>query len=727
MRYYWRTRFISLDGHVWMVRLEHIVDDGNNSSRFQGDLDIAADGIEIEWKETTRHDALCGSACTITAASKGYADFRDFYSVNPGDICLELWRDNKRYWRGVLDCETYSEPYDADSGYDVTMTFSDLGTLGRIKNNLTPGTLYSLQAIITAALNSASLPYNIEHYYGFYTGATYWRLNDISVDGANFYDEDGNPDSWADVLEYILQPLGLRIVQVPGDKFNVFDIPHLFGTYTRTVRWSATGQMLGVDRVYNRAKLSYSPYASAIAADAKIDYNKIKFFDTPKSVTWKTDLEADAPDGFTVEYGSVSAGNSFVGVGAASVAKLTSIYSGQDTAFLMAGAWLPQPGDKDWNEGRPSSGNGVYPWHYGDTPRAVFSAPTISLRGEVPLIKITLELLADGRYNPFESGNDSNCRGNYEFLQECRAAAVPVRIQLTAANGDIYVWDNNTGPGQWVKKTEGQAYGFRSWLTFYSWTRRGDKVIGGWIKNRDAAGMSPQNGGAKPGTPVSAAYLRPVPQRVLDILQRRGDGEFLTTPPVRGFLTVTVFEGIRVFDKNWVLIPEYYSWLHNLRWLCYRSLTIELCDKYGKALPDNDNIYSIELDTRHADELTLTTHCGSAADVLPTAKGLYIVGDGEPLRTISRGDTAGTVEGMELALIASQYASRSHVLRGEIYADDRTGAVFDIGRCVMCDTALRGVSFLPTAAVFHVLQGTVEATMVQIKPLTFNPEEVKTE
>lgn len=89
------------------------------------------------------------------------------------------------------------------------------------------------------------------------------KLANLKVRSDNFYDEDGEAKTLADVIEGILQPLALRIVQRAG-KVYVYDIN---GLYTKAakklIEWDGSSQTMGVDSVYNNAKITWSTYAQS--------------------------------------------------------------------------------------------------------------------------------------------------------------------------------------------------------------------------------------------------------------------------------------------------------------------------------------------------------------------------------------------------------------------------------------------------------------------------------
>ena len=74
-----------------------------------------------------QEDAVCGSVATLTVVSPEDRTYEDLYSVEPGMIRMDVYKDDVLYWSGCLDPEFYEEPYSREKNYDVKFTFSDFG------------------------------------------------------------------------------------------------------------------------------------------------------------------------------------------------------------------------------------------------------------------------------------------------------------------------------------------------------------------------------------------------------------------------------------------------------------------------------------------------------------------------------------------------------------------------------------------------------------------------
>ena len=85
----------------------------------------------------------------------------------------------------------------------------------------------------------------------------------MTVNCANFYDEDGEPMMWRDVLEGVLKPLGYRMVQRHG-KIIIYDVNAIVKRGPgNTSEWAGTDAVLGTAPIYNKVTITYSPYCKS--------------------------------------------------------------------------------------------------------------------------------------------------------------------------------------------------------------------------------------------------------------------------------------------------------------------------------------------------------------------------------------------------------------------------------------------------------------------------------
>ena len=697
--------FIGRDGHSWDVELRRTTDpDSELVTERLEPLDIAADAITIEWADTARHEAVCGSCCTISVQSGGYADWREYLTAEPCEVSLTLRRDGALYWMGALDTETYLEPYDADNHYDVELTFYDFGSLDRLRFDLPAEGRYSITELIAEGLRAAGIYDTLVQTHALQVSAAgaeamTCNLSHITVRGADFYDEDGEAMTWREVLANVLEPLSLRLVQGAG-VFVIYSISRLSPSANpRLIRWSATGQTLGVDDMYNAVELEYSPYADTTPVDTKMNFDDLD--DGTQFASFRADKLLTSAEAFRLLHTTTPVADLpmlLPDEGDAVPVKQKAIYGSSDDAYLLV----------VWPHGRydhtpvpcPAADNGI-------AGGLLFASRSFVLDKLPELLCVKLEMLLDGRYNPFEPAGENNNESVYKEQREYIAAAVYAQIKLTADDGTVYTWHNNLlndgAKPQWKQEPGGFCL-----LTYYSWKQGGGDVIGGWITNRHSEGLPSK---VLRGTNSSQGFL--------DFCQRRGDGEFISAPPVPGVVEVKIFGPVLAYDKKGHLASGDGKGNYSaFTWLAFRSLTVGICDRYGKTVDAEDLRYRVDIDERLANTLSLTSNCGSPDGVPASARSIYFY-DGNTDFTVGHDGHMGNAERTRIAMVASQYAGRTHVLSGETYADDRWRNPFAM-HYPMADPALPGVVFMLTAATYNVLDGTATITAKQVKPVTYD-------
>ena len=223
--------FVSRTGITWRVEIWQEAEEPFTVSGFDCEADQS---LLIEWHNTAKEDPMCGSTATLRLESPGDRTYIDLYTINPGDIRLDVYRDNQLFWSGLLDPEFYEEPYERAANYPVSLTFSDFGILDRLKYDLDGIKSISdvlADAVERAGLNIAGVDTSLIS-TSIDEAETPFTLDDIAVDSANWFDEDGEASTLKEVLEAMLQPLGLRMIQRAG-KVWVYDLNGLHDGATR--------------------------------------------------------------------------------------------------------------------------------------------------------------------------------------------------------------------------------------------------------------------------------------------------------------------------------------------------------------------------------------------------------------------------------------------------------------------------------------------------------------
>lgn len=609
--------------------------------------------IEIEWNEVDKLEPVQGSCMTLTLQSLRDRQFLDLYSIEAGTIRADVFRNNELYWSGMLDTELYEEPYSENADYNVTFSFSDFAVLDRVKWTKTG--VCSIQDVIDACVAEMGIRYNgIQKYISTKTSSSgsVINLSSLYVVNENFYDEDGEAMTMREVLDEVLRPFALRMVQ-KGGYFFLFDMNAVYNDMgTKEVWWKADDAYLGVDVVYNNVKVTFSPYAESKLVDGALEHEAV----LPSSeATYKyltgNHWDVDA-DGFRIVVGAQSDLPLTLSNGA-KFFRIDSDYSGDDEAGVM---WAYKGNsDSDYHTVKLNSfakaiENGVC----GSMPIIATKRAFLGYCGNSGRdfnLKITLDLLFDVRYNPFEDAALANEEGNWADLNDwCNFGYVPVMLYLKSSNGSIlYHYENSEvkdsdgydSKGKWVS-------GAGSWgcmfLSYYDWSdRKSATGFGGWKKNKQSIGY----------------YRDGLPKK----LQKRGDGEFISLPRSGGFLELQIGSGIHQFDYK----REEKDIYSVARWLMYKNPTITLVNNNGTDLELEDIEDSAWVNRSAKEELSIDTILGTLGNTSsPSARGLIMDSSYGAYQTFYRAGTTDRLERLLIGTVYSQYGSRHNKLSGTV-------------------------------------------------------------
>lgn len=737
------------DDSVWTVE---ITEERETPPSSVGELTFPGEEpLVIEWPETGKEEVLCGSSATLKVLSPGDRTYTGLYTIEAGRIGLRVKRDGELYWMGTLDPEFYEEPYCDTEDYEVMLTFSDFGILERLQYGLDG--LQTVGAIVEDALNRGGLGELLLRDGQALGLASGWisssipgevnvnLLSGVSVRSDNFTDEDGEVSNLRDVVEGVLQPLGLRMVQ-RGGRVWVYDLNGIHGEGTvRALRWHGKDQVLGVDRVANSVKVTFSPYGgsevqcSEVSYLGSVDREDHRYdgsdYPIPDEVTsfsfGFTDGETSSDDlCFTI----FTSGDGSDGVGAslgshARYFHMEPLYGGKECDGIVWGftARLGQfPGNQAVNALFERAGDEYYdsggryrPWEPVLRTYRVWLPCMDEVAARRYQLRLRLESLLDLRVNPFEDFGDYNSGGYREWLQEeLQMVRVPVGVRLydLKSGGQVtYHWENpNMGRlgrdlldvslGHWVAGdysgplADGQWTG---WLEWYSPEGgSGSAPCEGWSTNRQA--VSPYSAGRAGMADYDALPLK---------VRKLSDGQFLEYPSSGGWLEVTVYSTVECYDDSGGSLSGLFR--ERLRWQLYKSPQVELVWSDTRETVDTDDIeYKGVINALARDEVTIETTCGTPASSLPTARGAYYrTSDGKQLEQLERGGRTDTCEHLLIGTLHSQFASRHVRLSGT--TDLLTG-----GLALYREACQGSRLFLVTEDVQDVDAGTSEAVLVEL-------------
>ncbi len=598
--------FLSRKGVTWRCDIYQEAE----SAFTVGDLDFPdSEPLVIEWPATERHEPIQSSRTTLKLISDSDREFVDLYSVKPCAVRLQIYRNDSLFWVGTIDTETYEEPYWSGDGYTVTLTFADFGVLDRIPYDLSG--VNTLRELLDTARSRASLDnLGIDESLisTLFTDGTALTLSGLSLPSDNFYDEDGEASSWREVLEGMLQPLALRLVQRSG-KMYVYDINALFGVGTsEEMEWDGDDSSLSADAVYNNVTVTFSPYCASSLSDGTLDYGDtygaewtnlttdssyVKYYDTyaselgieaPECYSWYVDTDEDnrinqmwdySYIGFTLFRSSDSSkctGIAEVAAGA-SYFKIQPMLDGQESSGVAMGFYT------GGHSGGGGTLKGISPASHtkGSLAMRTFRMwlPAIDENERKKLwLRIKLPLLYDPRYNPFEDAGSNNRGTEYNKVKlNSDQAFVPVAITVyDAASGGnaLYHYDNAwlTSHGQpattvaslaertsggvlyWGWKAGAPSWG-DAWLSYYDPEEIDDTGSGilGWKVNRQSFGKPFGTKGNMLCKTV-ASIPSDLKFSMYESFKELPEGQCIPYPPAGGWLEVVVYRGVWAFSAG---------------------------------------------------------------------------------------------------------------------------------------------------------------------------------
>ncbi len=678
--------------------------------------------LEIEWAEADKMAPVRRSSATLKLISDNDRQFVDLYTVEVGAVRMDVYRNNTLYWSGTLDTELYEEPYAYKKGYEVTLTFADFACLDRLDWDRSG--LMSIHDMILYCVSKTGINYtDLKKYISTQAGYTTLTLQEVNVLQDNFYDEEGVALSVGEVLEEILRPFALTIVQKAGH-LHIYDINAVYTQNTSDVEWDAKDSVLGVDVVYNNVRVTFSPYADAkmmegtVARDSslteesggrliKVDYKK----DSYGSLT--------SLDGFRFHYNDTLESNMELSNGA-KFFQICPIYSGnEDNGVAMSARFGDCSIDKDGAVNSATYQALNAPKDCGTLAKGNVKANTIitckstylgyiSYRRMDYKLRINLDLLFDVRYNPFEEASDHNdnaerstgflgwgtANGPYQNMKDwCNIGYVPIRLTLRDSDGkalyhyenykvlesDSYKHDGTkckwvAGEGSW-----GQAY-----LCYYNFEdRKSNTGFGGWATNKQIIGY----------------YRDGLPKQ----WQTIEDGEYIDLPMCGGYLVLEIGSGVHQFDYKRET-KDIYSWT---RWVLYKSPSITLCKKNYKEVETEDIEDSAWLNRAAKEELPIETILGTMTQRhgIPNAKGQLFDNKYNIYSTFRRAGVEDRLERLLIGTVYSQYASRHDTLSGTVVLLPSFG--------IYTDRSTTG-KFLLTSEIQDCMEDTSEISMVEI-------------
>lgn len=758
MNLIYKGEFYSRENVHWEVQI--LSRDSSSTSKV-GMLQFAGgEPLLFEWDDESKEVPLCGSTATLTLISPGDRTYAGLYTEDPTALRMDVYRNGSLYWSGCLDPEFYEEPYSQMADYEVSLTFSDFGALDRLRYDLADmQTMQNLIQVSLARCNINYLELDTTMISTCKVGMTTpLNLSDLMVRSDNFYDEDGEALSLYKVIEGILQPLALRMVQRCG-KIWVYDLNGLYQNGVRkALRWMSDDQTMGVDKVFNDAKITWSTYAQSGVLSTKECWVKNSFVDASKakqalqngvgvtlsdgvklfSFHYSTDMDDwwDYTDvGFALLTHTEGKG---VQLNDANLRfyKIVPMEDGSESEGIAI-RWISIYGYKIGSGSNWSASTTTY--YHGATLNGgkseiqaggkLFTSNPISLPPVSDPSKlrvcVSINMLMDPRYNPFEDATnlDSGLK-NKDWFNTYKKYGnfiyVPVTVKFQpSGSSDVYVWVNKSvversykSPvksfdetmGTWVKFTQSKdaapiEFGYLCW--YDKGDRRDTSGVTGWKKNRPA--------------------INPHEKNMTTALSNAEDGQYIPYPNyggVGGKLWIEVRKGPWVVrnenhnltdtaSKNENNVSQHISWVL----MELPEISIQNNDQWSMEIDTDDVEYSAMLNEEAKEDIELETICGTSVDGVPTARGAYFDSTShEQITALKRAGRTAQVEQLLIGTLYSQFASRKTRLDG-------TAEMNGDGVCTYTEGSLpNGTLLMMTGTVENVQDDTMEGSFIELRP-----------
>lgn len=715
----YQGEFFSVAG-VLLWRVE-IWQDADTPYPVVGELRFPSDTpLSFEWFETDKLEPVQGSGATLQIVSKVDRQYKDMYTVEAGSIRMDAYRNDVLYWSGTLDTETYEEPFSYDNEYEVKLTFSDFSLLDRMNFSLSGAR--SIGSLIETFITETKIKHRgFEKYISTTCDSVSGEmLYNVGISCENFYDEEGVPMTMREVLEEILRPFALRLIQRAGKVF-IYDLNAVQTAFEpQTVHWESDDAVLGVDRVYKNVTLTVSPYPQKelytstltekmldegteqyyVAKDTSkspFDTNNIGFMiELKKSSGVSGEIEIDTDNTRLFKITPVFSGSESFGIAARVRDVFKSPFSGMETPINADGhaTLLHKP---LFTVRRMLSLPETRSVFNGYTPDAI--DPQACLTNV--MLRLKIEALIDARFNPFEDATGTNRKNEYEKFQGISEYNVSYILRIVDTNGKVKMHYAN-------RYNDGSAHN-----DFYATQyveMNGKWIDGDGVSNSkttlryyDRSGYTGWKGGWQSN---NVGYRNSyVPK------ESAGDGDLIPIPPgcqgcVLELSILNFFGPVRSRGENPTPFIDFYP-----NWVLFKIPELTLVNSYGKAIDGNDIEYKSWLNSSAKEEKKIETIVGTPRTSANFGMGMLM--DVSSRTTLSMFTRAGVTAPLEKLLIGtwySNYSRRMNMLSGTVRLLDGFGTYTDANET---DT------YLMVSEVQDVQQDESNVKLAEIAPDNF--------
>lgn len=661
------TTFRGVEGTKW--RIDILIEDYEGTVQY---LPLCADdGAVIEWAESDQMGVVQSSRLTLRCVSETDRSIFNTLIRAAGYKTAIVYMNKKVYWRGTLDDEIYEEPYGYSRNYEVEFTFSDFGILNFIPY-IGDDTFLTVRQVVALAMQEAglgNLPVEIHSAFRTVVNNPALPLLPLNFDTVfimprRLTDEEKGAfgmTMWRDLLEEVLKPFALRIVQRCGviwlyDIDSLYDYPSI-----NRISWHDDDGWLETGKKAGSVKVTFDPAARMDVFDGTINpewFNLLwgdryinpyiiePIFENGNLVGMKI------IEGFKIQHSRFLRGdvksNTELAHPDCAFFRILPICEGEECAGVA------------WNYITADSENGYNAKWMMNNPLHQFMTNNAELFRLKKLffphcseadrknysLRLSMDILVDTRSDPFGKEPESGDSQYFAFrlVQEnIHFAYIPVILNIIDNAGNAkWHYENSVEPGSWIHDQSrcrwkpGSGNFGQMWLCYYG-DDRSEKspFCHGWTGNR----MNIDS------------YYGDLPP----MWDAADSGEFIPLPPEGGFLQLSVGSAL-VIPASGSL--QYNAFINQtpspFKWQLYRNPKLTLVPANWKGEIKMENV--VESDWFGMDgTISIETKYGTKTNgVAPSATGLIMHGK-LPAQGFYKNGSFQTLEAHLRYLIASQY------------------------------------------------------------------------
>mgnify|MGYP007111631020 CR=1 FL=1 len=660
IKYYYTFKSISNDSY----KVEILTTDAVIPVEILG----ASPPLELEYPVANKLDVIRSAGATLNLISETLFQYFDLNTDDMQKYKVIIYKNDSEYWSGWLDSELYSETLSEYDRYSVSFTASDFNILERLKyvdgdNKYTD--IVSLFTVINRCIKKLGLSTTL-HIASSTTSSefditdTETILHKVFIQSANFYDEKDEAMSLKDVIEIVLKPFGLILVQI-NNEFYIYDINSLInnsvfkkytdGTYVSSLPlslnaidlqglFSSEDSTLEFDTLYNNVELTSSLYADDSLYEKEVDKNNLENLVSTTSVSG-----LNGYDGTKYIYSNCSDFTDYTGE--------YYLYTTKGSNDTLAGVKLPYAYDKSgitYNE--PTTGIDFKPAEY-----------IINTEG-VSKLNIKAQIYINTKTNPLDIYIDEANEGlgiKYD-KDNSQCAELSCDLFMLDTNGNIISYLDNTSAQSLVWKTDISSktkhtfrMNFAASATPLSSTN--STVLDTELINSNIISKYEWN------TFTGSSYTNDNYQKGADINITGGC-----------YLKLVIYSCLISNPKA----GQAAYWVDKdniLKEILLQSVTFEMFDKYGDKLETSDIVYNsyINKNVKSDYEGVDIKVCTANKDKIKVGKANLLYMENNLYKLATSFNRSGQVNNLEQLLIRtihSNYASKTYKIEADIQTSE---------------------------------------------------------